>query len=68
MANIPPCFNQGPGYLPNYSEDCLRLVVERPAGTPADAKLPVLIYIHGGGFTDGYAMAGPLHLYRALRL
>ena len=32
------------------SEDCLTLNVIRPPGTRADAKLPVMFWIHGGGF------------------
>ncbi|KAF9048749.1 alpha/beta-hydrolase [Panaeolus papilionaceus] len=35
------------------SEDCLYLNVFRPAGIKSDAKLPVLFWIHGGGFTTG---------------
>ncbi|KAI0317612.1 alpha/beta-hydrolase [Amylostereum chailletii] len=35
------------------SEDCLHLNIWRPRGTPADAKLPVLFYIHGGFFMIG---------------
>lgn len=31
------------------SEDCLTLNVQRPAGTTANAKLPVLFWIYGGG-------------------
>lgn len=34
-------------------EDCLTIKVQRPAGTKADAKLPVLFWIHGGGFQFG---------------
>jgi para-nitrobenzyl esterase len=35
------------------SEDCLTLDVCRPAGTLAGARLPVLVWIHGGGFVMG---------------
>ncbi|KAH6885723.1 Alpha/Beta hydrolase protein [Thelonectria olida] len=36
-------------------EDCLTINVQRPAGTKANAKLPVLFYIFGGGFELGSA-------------
>ena len=35
------------------AEDCLYLNVWRPAGTTADAKLPVMFWIYGGGFVNG---------------
>ncbi|TFK87023.1 carotenoid ester lipase precursor [Polyporus arcularius HHB13444] len=35
------------------SEDCLNLNVIRPANLSADAKLPVLFWIYGGGFVTG---------------
>ncbi|KAI1388645.1 sterol esterase [Hypoxylon trugodes] len=35
------------------TEDCLTMRVQRPAGTAADAKLPVLFWIFGGGFELG---------------
>ncbi|KAF1849356.1 lipase 3 precursor [Cucurbitaria berberidis CBS 394.84] len=37
----------------NAGEDCLTINVQRPAGTKADAKLPVLFWIFGGGFELG---------------
>jgi para-nitrobenzyl esterase len=38
---------------PTSSEDCLFLNVWRPAGTASGAKLPVMFWIYGGGFTGG---------------
>ncbi|MCJ2185120.1 carboxylesterase family protein, partial [Novosphingobium sp. 1949] len=35
------------------SEDCLYLNVWQPAGTRAGARLPVMVWIHGGGFVNG---------------
>jgi para-nitrobenzyl esterase len=39
------------------SEDCLVLNVWRPAGNPSRKKLPVLVWIHGGGFLNGSSAA-----------
>ncbi|CAI7590119.1 unnamed protein product [Penicillium glandicola] len=39
----------------NISEDCLSLRIARPAGTQKDAKLPVAVWIHGGGHALGSA-------------
>lgn len=38
---------------PAPSEDCLFLNVWRPANAAAGAKTPVMVWIHGGGFTGG---------------
>jgi carboxylesterase type B len=35
------------------NEDCLVVNVQRPLGTRSNAKLPVYVYIHGGGFVGG---------------
>ncbi len=44
-------FRKGETYT--YSEDCLFLNVFTPEGAKEGDKLPVLVYIHGGGFTGG---------------
>lgn len=52
-----------------YSEDCLNLNLWRPGMRPGDRaeNLPVMVYIHGGGFSygtanhvahDGHVLAG----------
>ncbi|KAI0327529.1 alpha/beta-hydrolase [Cubamyces sp. BRFM 1775] len=35
------------------SEDCLKVNIYAPAGAKAGDKLPVLVYIHGGGYVYG---------------
>jgi len=42
-----------PQWHPNMSEDCLTLNVFRPSGVDAGASLPVMLWIHGGGFLNG---------------
>jgi para-nitrobenzyl esterase len=42
------------------SEDCLFLNVYAPTGSNADSKLPVLFWIHGGGYAVG-ASSEPRH-------
>ncbi|XP_077423293.1 cocaine esterase [Vanacampus margaritifer] len=41
--------------VPDVSEDCLYLNIYTPANRALDAKLPVMAWIHGGGFTLGSA-------------
>ncbi|ESK87001.1 extracellular triacylglycerol lipase precursor [Moniliophthora roreri MCA 2997] len=36
------------------SEDCLTLNIYRPPGISKDEELPILVWIHGGGFVVGY--------------
>ena len=44
-------FRKGESYT--YSEDCLFLNIWTPEDATPDSKLPVIIYIHGGGYTGG---------------
>ncbi len=44
-------FRKGETYT--YNEDCLFLNIFTPESAKEGDKLPVLIYIHGGGFTGG---------------
>ncbi|KAM0331356.1 hypothetical protein ACHAQA_003028 [Verticillium albo-atrum] len=50
IANLP--FVQK---VTGQTEDCLSITVARPEGTKADAKLPVLYWIFGGGFQLGWS-------------
>ena len=50
QAGFPP----GSGSIsPTSSEDCLFVNVWRPAGAEPGAKLPVMVWIHGGAFVFG---------------
>uniref|UniRef100_A0A3Q0QSW7 Carboxylic ester hydrolase n=1 Tax=Amphilophus citrinellus TaxID=61819 RepID=A0A3Q0QSW7_AMPCI len=41
--------------IPDISEDCLYLNIYTPAKRANDAKLPVMVWIHGGGLSLGSA-------------
>lgn len=55
------CPQSKPGMPPFFvetsdiSEDCLNLRISRPAGTTAQDKLPVVVWLHGGGVVKGSA-------------
>jgi para-nitrobenzyl esterase len=54
----PNCAQSGFGGAPGSiaqgsSEDCLHLNLWLPAGAKAEAKLPVMVWIHGGAFVGG---------------
>jgi para-nitrobenzyl esterase len=54
----PNCAQGGWGTAPGKiaegsSEDCLYLNVWKPANAEANSNLPVMVWIHGGGFTGG---------------
>jgi len=44
------CFTPSPKNDFSVSEDCLNLNIWRPSGANEDNTLPVIVWIHGGGF------------------
>ncbi|KAI1475178.1 alpha/beta-hydrolase [Daldinia eschscholtzii] len=48
---IPPYFVD----TPDISEDCLHLRIARPVGTTKESRLPVVVWLHGGGVVKGSA-------------
>ncbi|KAI0448612.1 alpha/beta-hydrolase [Xylaria acuta] len=50
-AALPPFFDE----TPVTSEDCLNLRIARAVGTGANDKLPVVVWLHGGGVVKGSA-------------
>ncbi|MGE3775933.1 MAG: carboxylesterase/lipase family protein [Pirellulaceae bacterium] len=48
------------GATKTFDEDCLNLNIYRPANPPS-GKLPVMVWIHGGGFEGGTASMGLYH-------
>lgn len=48
---MPPFFVE----TPQMSEDCLNLRIARPQGTTSASKLPVVVWLHGGGVVKGSA-------------
>ena len=63
-----PACPQPPGLaqdLKVFAEDCLYLNVYAPTSSARGARLPVMVWVHGGGFTMG---AGTQDLYDAREL
>ncbi|KAJ3880252.1 alpha/beta-hydrolase [Lentinula edodes] len=56
----PPCI-QTPAMVGIGSEDCLTLNIWKPTNVSAEDKLPVGVYIHGGGFYAGSPQGFPLY-------
>jgi carboxylesterase type B len=50
-ASLPPFFAE----TDKISEDCLTLRIARPAGTISSSRLPVVVWVHGGGVVKGSA-------------
>lgn len=57
----PACPQLPAGWLPypHWSEDCLYLNIWTPK-LSRDAKLPVIVYLHGGSNREGYSQLTPL--------
>ncbi|EJD05094.1 alpha/beta-hydrolase [Fomitiporia mediterranea MF3/22] len=56
----PPCIQQ-PAQVGIGEEDCLTLNVWKPSDAKEGDKLPVIVYIHGGGFFAGAPQGFPLY-------
>ncbi|KAH9477586.1 Lipase 1 [Psilocybe cubensis] len=56
----PPCI-QWPAVVGVGSEDCLTLNVWKPTNATEGSKLPVVVYIHGGGFFQGSPSGFPFN-------
>jgi acetylcholinesterase len=57
LGEIVGAIVEGLGPISPQSEDCLSINVQVPENTSADAKLPIIMWIHGGGFEVGSAYA-----------
>ena len=58
VNQVPGCPGSG---TTTASEDCLQLDITTPTGAnvPSTGRLPVIFYIHGGGFTGGTTSTYP---------
>lgn len=53
------CYALGEGLVEGHSEDCLFLNVWTPSDANSEAKLPVFVWIQGGGYnTNSHANVG----------
>ncbi|KAJ7441726.1 Alpha/Beta hydrolase protein [Mycena latifolia] len=53
QALTPLPIGSQPGLYPSISEDCLTLDIVKPAASDSRSKLPVFVWIFGGGFEIG---------------
>ncbi|KAJ7609729.1 esterase 1 [Mycena polygramma] len=51
----PACLQTASVIPDSMSEDCLTINILRPAGTPANAGLPVMFWTYGGGYNAGFS-------------
>ncbi|KAF8180434.1 Alpha/Beta hydrolase protein [Pholiota molesta] len=59
--NWGPACIQRPAVVGIGSEDCLTLNVWKPTNANVGSKLPVVVYIHGGGFYYGTPQGFPMY-------
>ncbi|KAK0542859.1 hypothetical protein OC846_006612 [Tilletia horrida] len=63
-ATIPGhvCWQSSLGYMADVlDEDCLVLNIYKPTSATSDSKLPVMVWIHGGGWQTGSSTAKTLN-------
>jgi carboxylesterase type B len=53
LGNPVPSVSDLLSNVTEISEDCLYIRVDRPVNTTARAKLPVMVYLYGGGYNIG---------------
>ncbi|KAF9480934.1 alpha/beta-hydrolase [Pholiota conissans] len=59
--NWGPACIQRPAVVGIGSEDCLTLNIWKPTNATTKSKLPVVVYIHGGGFYYGTPQGFPMY-------